>query len=481
MFNKHSVLAGVMTWMMASALVFAAEPEKEEPTLLKVVEQVITVNGKNKKVFNILQPDGTQGFNGVKGEYFNVNLKNETSVPISIHWHGLIVPNDQDGVPYVTQLPIQPGKSHKYHFKLLQDGTYWMHSHFRWHEQDFMSAPLIIRNPDEKAKDEKDVVVMLQDFTFKHPEDILKQLKQPKNEKMPPMPASSPMKPDLADVQYDAYLANRRTLSNPLIEAVKPGQRVRLRMINASSASNYWIDTGKLEGTIIASDGAATEPFKHHQFQIAVAQRLDIEVVIPKEGGAFPILAKAVGTKQQTGIILATSKTKIPNLSEKTQIEAPGLNNDQEMQLHAVHPLAKKDVSLTLNYELGGDMQQYIWTINNEVWPIVKPLLMKEGDRVEMVFKNKTGMAHPMHLHGHVFQVTEINGQKLKNGPLRDTINVLPHQVVKIQFDATNPGIWMLHCHVLYHLLSGMMTTVNYKGYPEPSYYKALLQGKIKE
>src|SRR6478609_6438900 len=108
------------------------------PTILKAIETTLTVNGKKSKVFDIVQPDGTQGFIGTKGKSFDVLLKNETTVPVSIHWHGLILPNNQDGVPYVTQLPIQPGQTHHYNFKLLQAGTYWMHSHFRFHEQNLM-------------------------------------------------------------------------------------------------------------------------------------------------------------------------------------------------------------------------------------------------------------------------------------------------------------------------------------------------------
>jgi len=124
-------------------------------------------------------------------------------------------------------------------------------------------------------------------------------------------------------------------------------------------------------------------------------------------------------------------------------------------------------------------MKNYIWKINNEVWPRIKPLTITKGDRVEMVFRNDTNMAHPMHFHGHVFQVSEIDGKALANGPLRDTILVLPHSTKKIIFDANNPGIWMLHCHVLYHMKAGMMTTTNYVGYPEPKYYQALISGKL--
>jgi FtsP/CotA-like multicopper oxidase with cupredoxin domain len=442
-------------------------------TILTAVEVPLTVNAKKTKVFDIIQPDGKQGFYGVKGEYFDVILKNATTVPISIHWHGLVLPNDQDGVPYVTQLPVQPGGSHHYHFKLLQAGTFWMHSHFGFHEQGLMTAPLIVKDPQDPYASDKDVVVMLQGFTFKNPKNIFYDL-QHRAMAMNMLP-----QPDLNDVKYDALLANRRTLQNPEIITVKPTEKIRLRLINASSASNLWINTGKLRATAIAVDGNNIEPFNNNSFQIADAQRIDLEITIPETGGVFPILAQIEGTKQQTGVILVTAGTQAPHISELADKVAPALNDSQEYQLHSLQHLSEKPVSRSLNYALTGNMQKYIWKINNQVWPLITPYKIKKGDRVEMVFTNDTSMSHPMHFHGHVFQVTEIDGKKLKNGSIRDTILVLPHSQEKIIFDAENPGIWVMHCHVLYHMIAGMMTTANYLDYPEPKYYQQLIKGKI--
>ncbi|WP_133128846.1 multicopper oxidase family protein [Legionella nagasakiensis] len=448
---------------------------------LKVIEQFIVVNDKKKKVYNIIQPDGSEGIKAKKGQFFNILLKNETPKDISIHWHGLILPNNQDGVPYVTQLPLKPGEIRPYHFKLIQSGTYWMHSHLSLDEQDLMTAPLIITDPTTPSPADKEVVLMFQDFTFKNPEEVLAELKKPKMNDMKNTPMTMDSKPDISDVKYDAFLTNRRTLQNPEIVMVNPGQKIRLRLINGAAATNFWVDTGQLKGTIIAADGADTKPLASTLFQIAIGQRLDVIVTIPEAGGVFPILGKPEGTNQQTGLLLATPSATIPQLSETASVTMPALNNGQEMKLHAMHPLPPKPVTRTLNYQLGGNMQNYVWTLNHEIWPLIKPLTISQGDRVELVFTNNTGMAHPMHYHGHVFQVTEINGKPLANGPLRDSILVLPHQTVKVQYDADNPGIWIMHCHVLYHLITGMATTINYKNYPQPSYYKNLLQGKIKE
>lgn len=443
---------------------------------LKAIEETLIVNGKKSKVFDIVQPNGTKGFVGIKGEYFNVTLKNETTVPISIHWHGLILPNDQDGVPYVTQLPIEPGKSHHYYFKLLQAGTFWMHSHFKLHEQSLMTAPLILKDSHEIYKSDKEITIMLQGFSFKDPEKIFYAL-QHKKMKM----SSMSTKPDLNDIIFDAVLANRRTLKNPDIFKVNPNEKIRLRIINGSTASNFWIDTGKLQAKAIAIDGNNIVPISNNRFELAIAQRIDLEVTIPPSGGFFPILAQIEGTKQQTGIVLITPGSKMFSLSEQSNIQAPALDNSQEYKIHPLQSYSNKTINTSLTYKLSGDMKNYIWKINDEIWPHITPYKIKKGDRVEMVFTNESNMAHPMHFHGHVFQVTEINGKKLSNGPMRDTILVLPHSTQKIIFDAENPGIWMTHCHVLYHMLAGMMTTTNYVDYPEPTYYRDLIAGKIKD
>jgi FtsP/CotA-like multicopper oxidase with cupredoxin domain len=114
-------------------------------------------------------------------------------------------------------------------------------------------------------------------------------------------------------------------------------------------------------------------------------------------------------------------------------------------------------------------MAKYLWTLNGQAWPKITPLEVKQGERIEIAFVNETGMAHPMHLHGHVFQVTEIGGKRV-SGALRDTLSVLPRQTVKVQLDANYPGYWMIHCHVLYHQAAGMMTVLHYEGFTNKSY-----------
>lgn len=447
-----------------------------KPVELIIKKYPVEVNGKASELFRIEQPDGTWGFHGVKGQWFDAIVKNQSDKPTVIHWHGLLVPNNQDGVPYVTQPPIPAGGSYHYKFKLKQSGTYWMHSHDDLQEQTFLSAPFIIIDPNKKKAD-KDLIFMVGDFSYKRPEDILASLKNGSKMHMHPshgsmtMPMNKSMEdvpPDLNDVTYDAFLTNYRTLKNPEIVWVKPGDTVRVRVIAGSAMTNFYINTGVLTGQAVAVDGQNIKPVTGNQFQIAVGQRIDLLLKIPDEGGSFPILAQGEGTAMQTGLILATEKARVIIPKQRTASPSGVFNYAQELKFEAMSPLKAKTPGQTLTVTLDGDMAKYVWTLNKQAWPDIVPIETIPNKRVEMVFINNTGMAHPMHLHGHIFQVTEIDNQILTNGAMRDTVLVLPGSTVKIQFDTDNPGNWMLHCHMLYHQATGMMTFINYKGVKIP-------------
>ncbi len=438
---------------------FSISAFAQTPAVLIVKKVTIQVNGKPARVFKIEQPDGTWGYQGVKGQDFNVLVKNETNVPTVIHWHGLIDPNNQDGVPYVTQLPIPPGGQYHYDFKLKQSGTYWMHSHYGFQIQQLLSAPLIITDPQSKYADDQNVVMLLTDFSFKNPKAIFADLKKPVMQ----------TKKDLNDVKYDAFLTNYHDLNQPQIVNVTPGKKIRLRIIDGSAGTNFFIHLGVLKGTLIAVDGEHVKPITGSTFTMAIGQRVDIEVAIPKDTGAYPILAQGEGNTMQTGLIIVTPGAKIPTVSEKAATVAGAITDQQELSLRAAHPLPVKKIERVLTVNMQGNMKKYSWTLNGQAWPNVTPLEVKKGERVEMVFNNETSMSHPMHLHGHVFEVTDINGKRFQ-GAMRDTVLVPAHGTVKVIFDADNPGNWMLHCHVLYHEAAGMMTIVNYKGYPEPNW-----------
>lgn len=427
------------------------------PISLRIAERQIVVNGRSATVYCLVQPDGTYGLTLKKDTNFDVLLDNQLKVPTSIHWHGLILPNKDDGVAFVTQYAIYPGGSYRYQFPLVQTGTFWMHSHVGLQEQNQLSAPLILQGPEDREIADQDVVLFLTDFSFKTPEEIYTKLRC-QRQKM------DMRRPDLVEVDYDAFLTNARTLDDPEVDEVKPGSRIRLRIINGSSATNFLLSFGALQPVAIAIDGNRIEPLKSTRFELAVAQRIDILVTIPEAGGAFPILAQGEGTDKQTGLVLATKGSPLPTLSGRNSVTSGALTNANESLFRPVSPLLTKPVDQKINIDLGGDMATYIWTLNSQAWPNATPIIVEKDSRVEITFKNLSTMAHPMHLHGHVFQVTALDDLPIQ-GAMRDTVLVLPSSSVTVQFDADNPGVWPLHCHVLYHLEAGMMTVVRYKDY----------------
>jgi len=431
-------------------------------TIFRLQRRTIEVNGKPASVYGIQQPDGTFGLTSDVDKPFRVRVENGIDEPSLIHWHGLTPPWQQDGVPGVSGPPIPAGGSADYDFPLRFGGTFWMHSHQGLQEQSLMVAPLIIH--DERYRGLQEVVVLLGDFSFTPPLQIFEQLKKPK-----PMAqmaggagAGAAAAPDLNDVKYDAFLANYRTLADPEVVKVEPGGQVLLRIINSSSMSAYHIDLGQLDGELTAVDGFAVTPVTGRNFPIAVAQRLDIRVKIPGDAAVHPVLARLEGARNQTGIVLVPGSAPIARIPELTEAVSPALTLDLESRLQAATPLAQRKADRVHTINLTGEMAKYIWSLNNVAWtPEVPPLPIAKGERVELILVNQTGMPHPMHLHGHEFQVVEIDSKRFP-GAVRDTVLVTPRRRVVIAFDANNPGLWAFHCHLLYHLDAGMFTTLRY-------------------
>jgi FtsP/CotA-like multicopper oxidase with cupredoxin domain len=432
-------------------------------TVLQLQRRSIQVNGKPASVYDIRQPNGTFGMITEVDKPFRVRVENKIDEPSLLHWHGMTPPWQQDGVPGVSGPPIPPGGSAEYDFPLRFGGTFWMHSHQGLQEQLLLAAPLIIHDQRDRP-DQQEVVVMLADFSFTPPQQIFEQLKKPKPMANVAGPAGGTPAavPDLNDVKYDAFLANDRTLADPEAVKVEPGAQVLLRIINSSSMSAYHIDIGQLKGELAAVDGFAIAPVVGRLFPIAVAQRLDIRVTIPRDPGAHPVLAILEGARNQTGIVLAAGSAPIARVPEMSDTASPALTLDLESSLRATQPLEPRNADRVHTLNLTGEMAKYIWSINNVAWSKeVPPLPITKGERVELVLVNQTGMPHPMHLHGHEFQVVEIDGKRFP-GAVRDTVLVTPGRRVVIAFDANNPGTWAFHCHLLYHLDAGMFTTFRY-------------------
>jgi FtsP/CotA-like multicopper oxidase with cupredoxin domain len=319
---------------------------------------------------------------------------------------------------------------------------------------------------------------MLHDFSFRTPEELLagltksngSQSAMPKggmgdsmkmgSGSMAAMNMGSGMAMDLNDVDFDAFLANDRTFADPEVIRTEPGGRVRLRLINAASSTQFWIDLGALTGTVVAADGHPVRPVRGSRLPLAMAQRLDVLLDLPGNG-SYPIFAQVEGKRARTGIVLAASGAPVSRLAAEAGEDAPPVDLSLERRLEAATPLAQRAPDVTHRVILAGAMAPYAWSINGEYWPNVTPLMIAPGQRVAIEMVNHSMMAHPMHLHGHAFQVVAINGAPLA-GAVRDTVLVPPMGSVTIAFDADNPGRWAFHCHNLYHMMTGMLTEVRY-------------------
>ena len=464
--------AALLNRPSGASLLSAENPAVSKATKIQATMRTLEIDGKAAPLMGLEQANGKQGLSLVVNQPFNVLLENKLPVPTAIHWHGLHPPNNQDGVPGLTQPVIAPNSSFQYDFPVQPAGTHWMHSHEGLQEAFLLSAPLIVHDPGDEPADEQEIVIFLGDFSFTPPPEIYANLRKPHKamamggaEKTGKATAMD--KPDANDVNYDAYIANDRTLADPDVVRVEKNGKVRLRIINGSSGTNFFVSLGDLKGELIATDGMPVKPVSGSYFPLAIAQRIDVRVQLPREG-AFPILALREDATERTGIILATPGAAIKKLPVKNAAPAGLLTLDLESQLVAANPLASKPIDQSFDLRLGGDMSRYDWTINGIVFDVEKPrtqkpqVYVKKGQRIALNFINETPMSHPMHLHGHSFQVIEIGGKSLK-GALRDTVLVPPRTSVTVAFDANNPGVWYVHCHVLWHLAAGMATLVQYE------------------
>ena len=425
--------------------------------VLNIDKRTIEVNGRAASVFKLERSDGLRGLQFMAGDAFDVVLKNRATEPTIIHWHGLTPPWPADGVGGAPEPLIEGGAERHFHFPVGQAGTHWMHAH-TLQEQNLLAAPLIVRDPKEQSLDEQEVVILLHDFSFKAPEEILADLK--KNSAMPGMKMDSSMPGmamDINDIEYDAYLANDRTLDDPEVVEIERNARVRLRIINGATATAFTIDLGAAEGTLIAVDGQNVEPVVARRFPITMGQRLDIRLTAPRGQGAFPILALREGAPERSGIILKPKGKQVAKIPVKERRNGPILDLGLESNLRALAPLPAREATRRYDVTLTGGMEGYAWGMTPD-----SPFAVSKGDRIELQIRNQTMMAHPIHLHGHHFQVVGIGDQPRFSGAVRDTVLLPPNGKVTVAVDAGNPGQWAFHCHHLYHMASGMMTTFGY-------------------
>ncbi|MBN8925043.1 MAG: multicopper oxidase domain-containing protein, partial [Rhodospirillales bacterium] len=479
--------------LLASASLAVLHPARAQPVAKRLVAgtRVLEVNGRPATVFALSQPDGTHGVRLDLGEAFRVELDNQAGEPTIVHWHGQTPPPAQDGVTDTGfAAPIPAGGSAQYDFR-ARAGTHWMHSHHGLQEQRLMAAPLVVRTPEDLRADLQDVTVLLHDFTFRDPAEVLAGLTGSNTaggHAMAGMGGAVPgmsgamahggvmthegghagadagtashgggmahggaagaphaatamtgMPMDLNDVAFDAFLANDRPLADPLVVRTEAGAALRLRLINGATATSFWIDLNGLEGQVVAVDGNDVVPLVVRRLPLAQGQRVDLLLRLPRGTGAVPILAQREGDRARTGLILAPPGAAIRKLADQADQAVPPIDLSLERRLRAAAPLPPRHPDRVHEVMLSGTMQPYAWAIDGRAWADHRPLRVAAGERVELNLVNRSMMAHPMHLHGHHFQVLALNGTALP-GAVRDTVLVPVGGRVRVAFQAENPG-----------------------------------------
>ena len=411
------------------------------------------------------------------GDELRVRLINALPAPTTVHWHGLALRNDMDGVPDLTMPPVTPGGAFDYAFTVPHPGTYWFHPHVGVQLDTGLYAPLIVDDPAEPGGYDEEAVLVLDDWTdgwAASPQDVLDAARRDGMGSMGDMSSTgsmsgmgdpgtggvSPGRPlgsDTGDVAYPAHLINGRPPSDPSTIRSRPGRRIRLRLINAGADTAYRFALGGHRLTVTHTDGFPVQPVTVDTLLIGMGERYDL--LITAGDGAFPVVAVPEGKNDPAALaILRTGPGAAPTVGtrpvELTRelLTYTALQATTDVQLGPVAP--DRTVRMALTMADGGRR----WLINGRSYADHEPLPVGAGERVRLVLSNQSMMFHPMHVHGHTFALARSDGA----GPRKDTVNVLPMQDVTVDLQADNPGQWLAHCHNAYHGELGMMTTLSY-------------------
>lgn len=390
------------------------------------------------------------------GDVIQAELTNRLPADTTIHWHGLALRNDMDGAPPLTQNPVVPGGSFTYRFIADTPGTHWLHPHTGTQLDRGLYAPVIVEDPADPGGYDHDWTVVLDDWidgTGITPDEVLARLRQSTGGmgSMHGMGAGSALG---GDVRYPYYLINGRVPAAPVTFTARPRQRARLRLINAASDTAFRVALGSHRLRVTHADGFPVRPVDTDTLIIGMGERYDITVTL--DDGIFPLVAVAE-SKDATALALIRtgSGTPPPSSIRPAELDGEFLRYDRLKPIdEMLLPVKTPDVAHRL--DLTGGMMSYDWGINGRPFDPAQSLLIREDQRVRITFGNRTMMWHPMHIHGHTFQ---LGG----SGPRKDTVIVLPGRTVTCDLAADNPGQWMIHCHNTYHHETGMATILGYQ------------------
>lgn len=540
-------------YLLTAVLLLAANAAEAQKTVrydLYVTDTMVNYTGKTKMGYAVNGQIPMPTLTFTEGDtaliYVHNQLKHDQT---SLHWHGLILPNRYDGVPWLTTAPINAGETHEYRFPIVQSGTYWYHSHTGHQQQNGMHGAFIIHKRQEPPI--KEYTLILSDWTDMHPGNVHRRLHNADDwfaiqkrglQKGATQSYAEAIRAghlstkltnewkrmtamDVSDVYYDRFLSNGR----PEIQApqFKGGETIKLHVINGSATTYFWLQFAGGRLTVTASDGMDVTPVPVDRMIIGTAETYDIEVTLPADSTAYEFTATAEDRTRSTSLWLGSGIKQLAlplqplkyfegmkmmndmmkmngtlddmgmnmslqqmdmNVVMYPEITGSGKKNAHTPESHAgTHTSDNRYNSnalssmVTLNYsmlrapqkttlpaapfkelkfELTGNMNRYTWTINNKTVSETDKIMIKKGENVRLILYNNSMMRHPMHLHGHFFRI--VNGQG-DYAPLKNVLDIMPMETDTLEFAGTEDGDWFFHCHILYHMMSGMGRIFSYE------------------
>ncbi|WP_269236494.1 multicopper oxidase domain-containing protein [Flavobacterium flavigenum] len=519
---------------------------------LYVRDTLVNFTGTQKRAIAVNGQIPMPTLTFTEGDIAEIYVHNEMDEETSLHWHGLFLPNKEDGVPYLTQMPIKPHTVYKYTFPIIQHGTHWYHSHSGLQEQIGMYGSFIINKKTDdptfrKGIDDLPTVpVILSEWTDMKPHNIHRLLHNASDwfaiKKGTTQSYGEAIRQghfstkvvnewkrmnamDVSDVYYDRFLMNGKNESQ--LSQFKGGDKVRLRISNGGASSNFWLTYAGGKITVVANDGNDVEPVEVDRLLIAVSETYDVVVKIPADQTAYEFLATpedrtksaslyiGSGIKQLveplpklkyfegmkmmngmmkmngdlddmgmsmslnqmdmnvvmypeiTGKAVKNEKSNHKNHTEEgsSQYNSNALSDivtlNYSMLKSTIKTTLPKDAPVKeLRFELTGNMNRYVWSLDNKVISETDKILIRKGENVRIVLYNGSMMRHPMHLHGHDFRLINNQGDY---APLKNVVDIMPMETDTIEFTANAEGDWFFHCHILYHMMSGMGRIFSYE------------------
>ncbi len=526
--------------LLVTAFIPLANAQKSVRYDLYVTDTTVNYTGKSRKAIAINGGIPAPTLEFTEGDTAEIYIHNRMHHETSVHWHGLILPNEQDGVPYLTTAPTKPHSTHLYKFPIKQSGTYWYHSHTMLQEQVGMYGAFIIHKKNEPITPE--YTMLLSDWSDENPHQIERSLhnatdwygikkKATQNYWLAAKEGYLKTKfgnewkrmhaMDVSDVYYERFFLNGSTEQNAKF---KPGEKVRLRVINGSASTYFWLSYAGGKITVVASDGEDVQPVEVDRLIVGVSETYDILVEVPENGVAYEFIATSEDRIGHVSLWIGEGVKKLANpLGILKYFEGMKMMNDmmtlggdmkdmgmnmslQQMDMNAVmypeivgngkassepdhsahgqHGNSTSDLvtlnytmlkapkkttlpdatTRTLRFELTGNMNRYVWTIDDKTVSETDKILIKKGENTRIIMTNNSMMRHPMHLHGHYFRV--LNGQG-EYSPLKNVLDIMPMETDTIEFhDSEAYGDWFFHCHILYHMMSGMGRIFTYEDSP---------------